>query len=171
MVLSAGLLPLLVPADAAELQARAVTGFAPAVLGVEGEQAGIELREAPSAGGAGAFGGEGDFADFCLALHQPIQRRDHLHHAFAEIKRTHERFTQRCLIRRVDLEVCDRQLDVVLLESRQPRPLASGQELAVHAQVRVALGCGPLREIGVVAFARHHQWRQQPNVFPAVIAQ
>ena len=52
------LFPALLGIEAVHLDPGAKAALAPAVLGVEGEQARVELAEAPAAGGAGALGGE-----------------------------------------------------------------------------------------------------------------
>ena len=69
------------------------------------------------------------------------------------------------------MDRADRQLDRVLLEAVEPRPRVGRQQLAVDAQVRVALACGPLGEVGVDALARDDQRRQQPDALAAVVAQ
>ena len=74
------------------------------------------------------------------------------------------------VVRRDD-EVGHRQLDVVLAEAVEPRPLARRQEGAVDAQVAEALAGRPLGEVGVEALARHHQRRQQADVAAAPVAQ
>ena len=64
-----------------------------------------------------------------------------------------------------------RQLDGVLLEAVEARPLHGGQHLAVDAQLFVAARVGPLGELGVVALARHHQRRQQQDADALVLLQ
>ncbi len=123
MVLGPGPLAFLIPADVAELQSGPEAGLAPPVLGVEGEQPRVELGEAGAAGRAGALGRERRLGHLGVALHEPIQRRDDLHYAFTELQRARQRLAQRCFVRRLHAQIRYRQLDAVLLEARQPRPL------------------------------------------------
>src|SRR4026208_672297 len=58
MILRAGAGALVGPLHLLDGEARAVAGRAPAVLGVVGEQARVELREAAAASAAGALGGK-----------------------------------------------------------------------------------------------------------------
>mgnify|MGYP006200348991 CR=1 FL=1 len=58
-------------------------------------------------------------------------------------------------------EISDRQLDGVLLEAVDARERAGRQQLAVDAQVPVALGQRPLGKVGVDALAVHDQGCKQ----------
>ncbi len=96
MVLGAGLLALLVPFHAVELEARAVALGAPAVLGVEREKPRVELGEAPPAGRAGALCGEGALREidfharrpgFRRSLGKAVESRKHVHDTLAEFQR------------------------------------------------------------------------------------
>ena len=57
----------------------------------------------------------------------------------------------------------------MLLEAVEPRPLCRRQELAVDAEMGVALAARPLGEIGVVALAVHHQRREQADATAAEV--
>src|SRR6185437_11127865 len=54
---------------------------------------------------------------------------------------------------------------------RQSRPLRCGETGAIHAQGLEALLGGPFRKVGVVALARHHEWRQQRDASALVVPQ
>ena len=95
----------------------------------------------------------------------------HVHYALAEIQCAAERLAQLPFGVRAHAQVRHRQLDGVLLEARQPRPLPGGQELAVDPQLREAFAGGPFREVGVVALAVHHQRRKETDVLAAIVAQ
>src|SRR5207253_1757547 len=160
VVLGTALLALLVPFHAVELEARAVALWAPAVLGVEGEKPRVELGEAAPAGRAGSLRGEGALREvhfharrpgFRRSLGEPVESGKHVHHTLAELQGKGERPADLGFIARGDAQVGDRQLERVLPEARQARPLAGRQELAVHAQERVSLAARPFGEIGVVA--------------------
>ncbi len=69
------------------------------------------------------------------------------------------------------VDLIHRQLDRVLLETIEPRPLHGGQHLAVDAQLFVAARVRPLGELGVVALARHHQRGQQQDAAAVVLFQ
>src|SRR5262249_43634187 len=82
--------------EAAQLQARAETRRAPAVPRVEGEQPGIELREAARARGTRALGGKDRRSRCGARLAPPARRRfgNDVHDALAEIQRSRERSTK-----------------------------------------------------------------------------
>ena len=63
-----------------------------------------------------------------------------------------------------DLEADHRQLDGVLFETIDAREILRGQEIAIDAQMRVTTRPRPFGQLGVHAFAVHHQRRQQTNV-------
>ena len=116
----------------------------------------LQLRLVPAlAEGAGEF----------------VERADHLHRALAEFQRAGQRGAELGLVVGRDDEVGHRQLDVVLAEAVEARPLGRRQEGAVDAQVREALAQRPLGEIGVDALARDHQRRHQADVLAAPVAQ
>src|ERR1019366_8004989 len=56
-------------------------------------------------------------------------------------------------------------------EAVEPRPFIGGNEFAVDAQMSVALAARPFREIGVIAFARDDERREQPDAAAAGLAQ
>ena len=179
VVLGAGLLALGVPVDAGELHAGAVAGGAPAVLGVEREEARVELREAARARRAGALGGEDLLVQLHLderglglgrSLHQRIEVRQHVHHALAELERLGELAPEHRLVFRGHPQVGHRQFQRVFLEAVEARPGGGRHELAVDAQVRVALAARPLGEVGVEALAIHHQRREQADALALVVA-
>ncbi len=157
VVLGAGLRALLVPLDFLDREPGAVAGGAPAVLRVIRKQSRIQLREAAPARPAGALGRE--------HLHVLLQ---HVHHAFAELERSAQCSAQRRVGLCLHLEREHRQLDRVLLEAIDAREGPHRHQLAVDAQVPVALARGPLRQIGVEAFAIQHQGREQRD-FPAAV--
>ena len=163
---------------AAELQAGADAGAAPAVLRVVAEHARVELGIARAAGRAGAPGREhldrADLARRRAGEHRAVQageRRQQVQHALADVERLVEQGAQRALVGAVDDHVADRQLEGVLLEAVEPRPGVDLDELAVDAQVAVAAPLGPLGEVGVDALARHHQRREHADMLAGVVAQ
>ncbi len=81
--------------------------------------------------------------------------------SLAEIERPRQRLVQLSIRLRSHIDLRHRQLDRVLLESRQPRPFGSGEAGPVHAQCLESLLRRPFRQIGVVALTREHQRRQQ----------
>ncbi len=180
MVLGAGLLALLVPFHAVELEAGAIAPGAPAVLGVEGEKPRVQLGEAAPAGRAGALRGEGALREVHLHSRRPGFRRsfgeaiesgDHVHDALAEFESSAKRPADFGFVVRCDAQVGDRQLERVLLEARQPRPFSSRQELAVHAQEFVTLAARPLGQVGVIALSVDNQRGEQADALPLVFAQ
>ncbi len=66
-----------------------------------------------------------------------------------------------------DIEAGHGQLDGVFLEAVDAREVGGGQEVAVHAQVRVAAWAGPIGQLGVHALAVDHQRGQQADVLAA----
>ena len=58
----------------------------------------------------------------------------------------------------------DRKLDGVLFEAVDARERAGRQQLAVDAQVPVALAERPLGEVGIDALAVHDQRREQRDL-------
>ena len=54
----------------------------------------------------------------------------------------------------------------MLFEAIDAWEILRGQEIAIDAQMRVATWARPFGQLGVNAFAVHHQWRQQTNVLP-----
>ena len=73
--------------------------------------------------------------------------------------------------RRFDHHIGNRQLDAVLAESIQTRPVRGGDEHPIHAQVRVTVTGGPLGQVGVDALAVGHQGCQQTYMLTAIVAQ
>ena len=102
---------------------------------------------------------------------QPVEALQHVHDALAEVERAGERLAQLALAVGRDRDVGDRQLDRVLLEAVEPRPFRGRQELAVDAQMGVALAARPLREVGVVALAVEDERREQADAPAAEVAQ
>ena len=179
MVFGAALLALGVPVDAGELQAGAVAGGAPAVLGVEREEARVEFGEAARARRAGALGREDllvqlHLDEWCIglgrSLHQRVEVRQHVHYALAELERLGELAPQHRFVLGCDPQVGHRQFQRVFLEAVEARPGGGGHELAVDPQVRVALAARPLGEVGVEALAVHHQRREQADALALVVA-
>ena len=151
--------PRLLLVEAAQFQAGAVTLLAPAVLGVEREQARIELGEAARARRTGATRGE-DRGSSVL---------DHVHDALAEIERRSQGGAQLALCARRHCDGRDRQLDRVLMKPRQPRPFVRRQQRAVDAQMRIALLRSPRGQVRVVTLARHDERRQHFDLLAAVV--
>src|SRR5689334_5991062 len=58
----------------------------------------------------------------------------------------------------------------MLDETREPRSAAGWQGLGIHAQVRVTLPGGPLREVGVNALAPDDEWSKQADARVAIVA-
>ena len=94
-----------------------------------------------------------------------------MHQPLAEVERARERLLQRRVRVRTDFDLGDGQLDRMLLEARQPRPLGCGEARAIDAQRLESLLRGPLRQLGVVALARDHQRGKQGDGFAPVLAQ
>ena len=135
--------------ESRELEPGAVALPAPAVLGVEGEQARVRLREAAPAARAGAAGGKDALGSAALACH--------LDQAPAEVQGAGEHFPQLPFPGGADLHLARGELDVVLPEAVEARPHIGRQPFPVHPQVGEALARCPLREVGVVALAGDHQ--------------
>src|SRR5690606_36036656 len=111
----------------------------------------IERLEAAPAARARALGREELFA-------ATAGTRD-AHHVAAELERLRKRIRQRGAVRRGDLDLADGQVDVVLLEAAQARPLGRRRHDAVDAQRRKTALRGPLRELRVIALAADHERR------------
>ncbi len=94
-----------------------------------------------------------------------------MHQALAEVERAGKRLMQRGVGLGADIDLRHRQLDRVLLEARQPRPLRRGEVGAIDAQGLEALLRGPLGEVRVVALACHDERRQQRDARAAMLAQ
>ncbi len=164
---------------ARQLQAGAHAAGAPAVLAVVAEHARVQLGVAGAAHRAGALGAEdlhaADAAALAAALHhavaQPVQRVQQVQHALAQVQRLAQQRAQFGLVLGADHDVAHRQFQCVFLEAVDARERVQAEELAVHAQVRVATCLGPLRQVGVDALAVHHQRRQQADVFALVVTQ
>ena len=161
VVLGAGARALLLPLDVVDLQAGAVAGGAPAVLRVVGKQPRVELGEAAAARAAGALGRE----------HLDLPAGEDMDHSLAELQGLGQPLPQLLLAAGADFDVAHRQFDAVLLEAVDARKGAHRQQLAVDAQLRVALCRGPLGELGVDALAIHHQRGQHDHRLAAVLAQ
>ena len=164
-------LPLL----AGELDAGAHAVRAPAVLAVVREQARVQLGVAGAAHGASALGRK--HAQGAQArrgrtrlhqLPQAAQIAQHMHHALAMHQRIGQRLAQGSFILGRDIQAHHRQLNRVLLEPVNARKIGGRQKIAIHPQVRVAPWARPIGQLGVNAFAVHHQGRQQPDVLAAV---
>ena len=171
MIFRAGLRSLLAPLEAGELEAGPVARGTPAVFRVEGKEPRVELGEARAAGRTTALGRKHRLAYRRLALHESIQRRDQVHDPLAEVKGARQCLAHHGFALRANAQVSHRQLNGVLLEAREARPLAGGQKRAVDAQVGVASCGGPLGEVGVVALAVHHQRGEQPDMLSAEVSQ
>ena len=137
------------------------------MLGVEGEQARIELGETGAAGRAGALDGE----HLHLGLLRGRVEIEHVHQALAQIQRLDDIALQRVGVVLLHVDLRHRQLDGVFLEAVEARPLVGGEHFAVDAQMFVAARVGPLGEFGVVTLARHHQRRQQQDAAALVLFQ
>ena len=176
----------LVGVEAAELQARAEARGAPAMLGVEREQARVEFRKAAAAHGTGALGGENSSRvrlEFrCTAFRRsgrlrkvvsdPIfRKRQRVDVPLSELERAREPLAQCALGGGTDDEARHGQLDRVLLEAVESRPARRGKHCAVDAQLGKALARRPLREVGVVTLAGNHQRREQREMATGVVAQ
>ena len=162
----------------------AIAGLAPAMPGVEGKQARIEFGKAACARGAGALGGEESLQEIHFYLggfaggmrlfvggSQFVQRREHQHHALAEVQCGGERAAQGFFLFRRNDEVGHRQVNAVFLEAVQARPVIRGQEFAIHAQMRMAFAQRPFCKVGIETFAVHDQWREQSDALPLVLSQ
>ena len=149
---------------------------APAVLAVVREQARIEFGITGAADRTGPPGRKHfDGADVLVrskpchhGATQAVQRRQHMQHALAVFQRLGDLATQQRLVGRREVEVAHRQLDGVFLESVDARKARGRQEIAVHAQVRVAARTRPVREFRVHALAVDHQRRQQSDVLGSI---
>ncbi len=91
------LLACLLLVETGHLDASAVAAVTPAMLGVEREQARIELGEAPAARGAGALGREYGYG---IGLGS-----EHVHEALAEIQRASERGVECRVGLRADIDL------------------------------------------------------------------
>src|SRR5262249_12561560 len=120
------LLAALLLIEPGHFHAGAKTTLAPAVFGIEREQPWTELGEAAPAGGARALGREYD--------HSVGARREDVHQALAEIECPGQSLMQCRVGLRIYFHLCNRQLDRVFLEPRQPGPLRGGDVRAVHAK-------------------------------------
>ena len=141
--------------EAGKLQSGAVARRTPAVLGVEGEQARVELGKAAPAARTGAFG-RVDLHGACSA---GVDLAD-VQGAAPELQRLSDGGFDRGGGVAVDLDGRDRRVDVVLAEAVEPRPWVGRQQPAVHHQLREPLAGRPGGQIGVVALAAAHQRRQ-----------
>ena len=97
-----------------------------------------------------------DLGDAALAMHQAVERPDHVCHAFAVFQCQLQALAQCLLACRADMQVRDRQFNRVFLEAINAREFLRIEEFTVDAQIRKALVAGPLREIRVDAFAIHY---------------
>src|SRR5690606_20566071 len=170
------LLACLLLVEPLQAHARAVAALAPAVARVVREEPRVERLEAAPAARARALGREelAGVAGDCfggrrggahcllrraLAHGSNVARGDpgldnargyrigDAHHVAAELERLRERGGQRGAVRRRDLDLADGQVDVVLLEAAQARPLGRRRHDAVDAQRREPALRGPLREL------------------------
>ncbi|SQA72392.1 Uncharacterised protein [Burkholderia mallei] len=163
---------------AREREAGAHAGRAPAMLAVVREHPRVQLRVARAAHRACALDRQhldrADAGGAKAVVHrmaQPVERREQMHHALAELERLVQALPQLGLVVRRHDEVGHRQLDRVLAEAVELRPRVHRHEFAVDAQVRVAARLRPLREIRVHALAIDDERREQPDVLAAMIAQ
>ena len=154
-----------------ELDAGAHAIGAPTVLAVVREQTRIELGIGGGAHRAGPQRRErlqaANVRGGCECRHGFLQARqiaEHMDHAFAELQRLRQGGAQGGFVAGADIEAGHGQLDGVLLETVDARKTQRGQKVAVHTQVRIALGAGPIGQLGVNAFAIHHQGREQADV-------
>ncbi len=111
IVLGTGARTFLVPAHFFDLQSGAIAGGAPTVPGVVGKQARIEFRKTARARRTGTLGREHGLGNLALALHQAVERRDHMRHALAVLQRQLQAFAQHLFVRGTDMQVRDRQFD------------------------------------------------------------
>ena len=144
-----------------ELDARPIAARAPTVAGVVREQSRVERLEAAAARRARALRREK------LAL-APLRCFEHTNHVAAERQRLRERIRELPVRGRPDVDLCDRQLDIVLLEPIEPRPALRRRRHAVDAQCRVAAARRPLGKLGVVTLAADDERAQQCHALAAI---
>src|SRR5690606_22078249 len=155
-----------------QLHAGAEAARAPPVLGVVREQARIGLGKAGAARRAGALDREMLLVQLAVErLVQLVHRPHHAQHALAVLQRALHGLAQGRFVVGIDHQVGHRQFDGVFFVAVQARPGADRDEGAIDPQVRVALGAGPLGQVGVIALARRDQRRQQADVLAFVFAQ
>jgi len=92
-------------------------------------------------------------------------------HAFAVLQRGGQGLAQFGLVVGPHHQAPHRQFDGVFLEAVNPREARGGQELAIHPQVGVAAGTGPVGQLGVDPLAVDHQRGQQADVLTTELAQ
>ncbi len=163
---------------ACERDAGADAGRAPAVLAVVREHPRVQLRVARAAHRACALDRQhldrADAGGRMIVLHrivQPVERREQMHHALAELERFVEHAPQFGLVVRRHDDVGHRQLDRMLAEAVELRPRIDRHEFAVDPQMRAAARLRPFREIRIHALAVDDERRKQPDVLAAMIAQ
>ena len=127
---------------------------------VEGKQAGVEFRKARAAIRTGAFGGKHA---------RRIRSATDVHHAAAVLQGRVQRLTQLGLAGDADIERGNRQFDIVLDESVEPRPFRRGQQAAVDPQMGKALAARPFCQGRIQALARHDERRHESDVPAAIL--
>ena len=156
--------------EAAEFDAGAEAGVAPAMLGVIGEQTWIRFRETRAAGRAGTLGGKVLLLQFAgLQWICRVQIENDAHGAVAGFQRTVQGLLQTGLGGRGNDEIGHRQLDRMFLVAIQSGPGFDRNEVTVNTQVGIAFAFGPFSQIGIVTFASGDQWCQDADV-PALAA-
>ena len=156
-----------------QLDAGAHAIGAPSVLAVVREQTRIKLRIRRGADRASTQRGEhlqaANVRGGCACRHgflQACQIAEHMDNAFAVLQRLRQAGTQGGFVAGMDIQADHRQFDGVLFETVDARKALRGQKVAIHPQVRVALGARPIGQFGVNALAVHHQGCEQADVLP-----
>ena len=141
------------------------------MLGVEGEEARVELPEAASAARAGPEGGKGGrlgAGDLRRGVFGP---RKNLDHPLAEVDGPVELQAQLLLVLRPYGELGDGQLDVVLAEPVEARPFPGRREDPVHPQEGKTLPRGPLGQVGVVTLSGGDERCEEGDLPAPILAQ
>ena len=81
----------------------------------------------------------------------------HMHHTFAMFQGQGQLRSQQGLVSGVDVHTGHWQLNGVLFEAIDSWEPGGGQKLAIHPQMGKATRAGPVGQLGVHAFAVHHQ--------------
>src|SRR5687768_11524730 len=153
--------------EASHRDSGAETRFTPPVFRVEREQTRIEIREARAARRARAPRRKDSHCARSLRRSfAPVLVFDRdMNDSLTEFERLRQRLAQLTLAARCDLERCNRQLERVLFETIEPRPLVRRQQFAIDSQMRIALLCSPRGEIGVIALTRDDERCEQCDRF------
>ena len=102
---------------------------------------------------------------------QTIELAQYMHHAFAVLQRGQKGLAQQGFVGRIHFQTRHRQFNRVFFETVQAWKAQGGQELTIDTQMREAAWTRPIGQLGVNAFAVHHQRTEQANVLAAVLAQ